>query len=258
MKKYSTVDALYLSFFSASLYGDVARNWRKTSFLYLLLLLAVSLIPVMFRIQADVNAYVKREAPKIIRQVPVITIKKGRVSADGPVPCIIREPETQTPLLIIDTSGRWTSLDNTEAAALLTSSSLILRGNPAGYDLSDVDELVIDQHRLYEWVEQFLGSFILFLYPVALIVSYGLRVIQALILAAFGLFLCRSRNISLGYPAVLSIAVIALTPAIVLNSVYTYLAVHVPFWWLFNFMIALGYLSFGVLANSAGETPPAP
>ncbi len=256
MKQYSTIDALYRSFYSVSLYRDVALNWRKTSFLYLMLLLAVSLIPAMFRVQADVAAYVNREAPKIIRQVPVITIKKGRVSVDAPMPCIIREPETHTPLLIIDTTGRWTSLDNTEAAALLTSSSLILRGNPAGYDLSDVDEFVVDQSRIYEWAERFLESFILFLYPIALVVSYVLRVIQALFLAVVGLFFCRSRNIPLGYPAVLSIAIIALTPAVVLNSIHSYLAVPVPFWWFLNFIIALGYLTFGVLANSPEGTAP--
>lgn len=45
MKNYSVFHPLYLSFFSKSLYQDVAKNWKGTGLAYLLLLLALAWVP---------------------------------------------------------------------------------------------------------------------------------------------------------------------------------------------------------------------
>ncbi len=87
MKQYSFYHIPVLSFFSTSLYRDVAVNWRGTCFPYLLLLLAVCWIPGMINFQNWVSHSMEIEAPKIISQVPVITVADGEASIEEPEPC---------------------------------------------------------------------------------------------------------------------------------------------------------------------------
>lgn len=243
-----------MSFYSKALYQDVGGNWKKISFLYLLLLLGVCLIPLVFRTQSVVSDYLSREAPKIVKQTPVITISKGKVSVpkDFGMPYIIRDPENNNPLIIIDTTGRTTSLSGTEAIALLTETNLIVRADPATrvLDLSGIESLTVDQSRIYDWIETFLDYLAIILYPIALFFSYIFRVLQALVSAVIGMFFARNLGVPLGFRALVSLSITSMTPAIILNTVHDYVGISIPFWWLINFLIALGYLFFAVKANA--------
>jgi hypothetical protein len=257
MKRFSTVHPLYLAFYSRPLYQDVARNWGKISFVYLFLLLAVCAIPIMFRIHAATTDYLHSEAPKIVQQVPVITITKGVATVNEKMPYIIKDPQSGTPLIIIDTTGATTSLKGSDAIVLLTKTRLFLRRSATDtrtLDLSEIDSLTITQATVYEWIETFLEYFIYVLYPFAVLFSFLLRMVEALIFGAVGMTFARNMNVSLRYRATLSLAAVSMTPAVILDTVYQYAEVTIPFWWLVNFLVALGYLFFAVKAN-AGQGP---
>lgn len=256
MKRYSTIHPLFMSFYSASLYRDVGRNWKKTSFLYLLLLLAVFLIPEMFQMRSEVSDYLRSKAPEIVRQVPVITISKGRASINEPMPYIIKDPETNAALFIIDTTGAVPSLVGTEAAALLTDSRLYLKRNAAEtkiLELKDIDNLVIDQARIYDWMDFFMENFVVALFPFALFFSFLFRVAQALVFAGIGMLMGKNLGLSLSYGAMVSLAIVAMTPSIILTAVYEYSGAKVPFGWVIGLLVSLGYLFFAVKANSEQE-----
>lgn len=253
MKRYTTIHPLFMSFYSKSLYQDVGRNWGRISFLYLFLLSAVCLIPIMFRVNSAVSDYLLTEAPKIVKQVPVITITRGLASVNEKMPYTIKDPETKAPLIIIDTTGSVTSLQGSEAIVLLTRTKLFFKRSPKDtrtLDLSEIDSLTIDQPRVYEWIETFLEYFIYVLYPFALLFSFLLRVAEALIFAAIGLSFARNLRVSLRYRALVSLAIVSMTPSLILDTVYNYLEIDVPFWWLLNFVLAMGYLFFAVRANT--------
>jgi hypothetical protein len=253
MKRFSTVHPLYLSFYSKALYRDVGRNWGKVSFLYLFLLLAVCSIPIMFRVHSAVSDYLHSEAPKIVKQVPVITISKGIASVNEQMPYIIRDPQKGTPLAIIDTTGKTDSLKGSDAVVLLTKTKLFFRRSPADtrtLDLSEIDTLTIDQTTLYEWIETFLEYFIYVFYPFALLLSFLFRTAEALIFGAIGMLFAKNRGVPMRYQATLSLAVVSMTPAIILDTLYNYADVNIPLWWLINFLIATGYLFFAVKANA--------
>src|SRR3990172_8756471 len=127
MKQYGVFHPLLLSFYSNALYRDVAKNWKGVGFLYLLLLLALTWIPVMIHFHNNLSEGISREAPKFVNQIPKITITKGEVSVDVPVPYYIIEPQSGVQLVAIDTSGQITSLDQTNAVALLTKKSFIMK-----------------------------------------------------------------------------------------------------------------------------------
>ncbi len=119
MKKFSIIHIPVLSFFSKELYIDVGQNWKGVNFLYLLLLLAVCLIPTMIKIHADVTDFVNNEAPVIVNQVPEIAITDGQVSIKETQPYYIKDPDSDKILAIIDTTGQIESLENTDALCLL-------------------------------------------------------------------------------------------------------------------------------------------
>ncbi len=257
MKQYTTIHPLFMSFYSRSLYRDVGRNWKKISYLYLLLLLAVCLIPVMFKTHSLVSAYVLQKAPGIVRQVPPITITKGQVSTSVQMPYIIKDPESNAPLVIIDTTGQTTSLKGSAAFVLLTKTNLQLKKDPTEtrtLDLSSVDNLVIDQSVAYDWIGTFLDYFIFVLYPLALIFSYALRIIQALIFAVVGMGIARSLRLSLRISSLMSLSIVSMTPAIMLDMVHNYIDVTVPSWWLIDFLIGMGYLFFAVSSLAERDT----
>jgi hypothetical protein len=246
-----------MSFYSRSLYQDVGKNWRKISFLYLLLLSAVCTIPFVFKIHSVVSDYLFREGPKIVEQIPVITIMKGTVTVDRPMPYVIKDPESNAPLAIIDTTGQVTSLKGSPAVALLTKKNLILRRSPTEtwpYDLSEIDSLVIDRSKMYDWMETFVETFAYVFYPLALLSSFLFRTMQALLLAALGMLFAKGLKVSLGYRACISLAIVSMTPTILLNTLHNYLGIKMPFSWLIGALLSLCYLYFAVRANSEPET----
>lgn len=248
-----------MSFYSRPLYRYVGLNWRKVSYLYLLLLLAVCLIPTMFKTHALVSDYVLQRAPAIVRQIPVITITKGQVSADVQMPYTIKDPEGKTPLIIIDTTGKTNSLQGSPAFVLLTKGNLLLKKGDTEtrtLDLSSIDSLVIDQSVAYDWIETFLDYFIFVLYPFALIFSYSLRIIQAMIFTIIGMGLAKSLKVSLKLYSLMSLAIVSMTPAIILDAVHNYIDVTIPSWWLIDFLVALGYLFFAVSSFAERDTEP--
>jgi hypothetical protein len=257
MKNYSTIHPLFMSFYSRSLYQDVGRNWRKISFLYLLLLLAVCLIPETFRVWREVSAYLDQEAPKVITQVPLITITKGKVVVDAAMPYVIKDPKTGTPLVIIDTSGKITSLAGSEASALLTDSTLFVRRNPTetrAFALSEIGDLVIDQSKLYEWTEIIKDNFIFVLYPLTLFFSFLFRTVQALVFAVIGTTFAKNLKLSLPFQAAVSLAIVAMTPSLILSVVFSTLGLTTSLWWLISFLVSLGYLFFAIKAQSEDQT----
>jgi hypothetical protein len=256
MKRYSTVHPLYLSFYSKDLYQDVGRNWGKTSFLYLFLLLAVCSIPIMFRIHSTVSVYLHAEAPKIVKQLPVITIVKGEASVKEEMPYTIKDPDRDAPLIIIDTTGKTTSLKGSDALILLTKTKLFFRESltkTRTFDLSDMGDITIDQATAYDLIETFLEYFIYVFYPFALLFSFLFRLVEALIFGILGMLFSKRMRVPLGYRATLSLAVVSMTPAIILDTLYHYAEINIPSWWLMNFLVGLGYLFFAVQANADGD-----
>jgi hypothetical protein len=251
MKRYTTIDPLFMSFYSKPLYRDVAANWKKISYVYLLLLLSVCLIPVMFRTHQMVSDYVHAKAPEIVKQIPVITISKGKVSADVKMPYVIKDPDSKAPIAIVDTSGQTTTLKGSDAFVLLTRKSLVVRKDKTEtrkFDLSEIDSLTINQSVAYDWVETFLNYFIFVLYPFSLLFSFALRIIQALIFALMGLVLATRLKSGLTFSSFMSLAIVAMTPSIMLDTVYNYVDMAIPSWWLVDFVIALGYFFFALRA----------
>ena len=258
MKKYSLLHAPFLSFFSKDLYKDVGQNWKGIAALYLLLLLAFCWIFVSWTFHSKVSQSIANEAPPFIEQIPEITIKDGNVSINEPEPYFISVPETKEVIAIIDTTGQYDSLDNTEAYLLLTKNTLIVRNSETEtrvYDLSKIDNFFLDQAIINKFVSIFNAYFPFVFYVLAVIFSFMFRLVLVLLYGVIGLLFCKIANVKLDYQTLIRLAVIAITPAILLDTVLEISGITLPLFWLISFALAMFYLYFGVRANKVQSMP---
>jgi len=254
MKKYSIFHIPVLSFFSKELYREVGLHWRGVNFLYLFLLLAVCLTPTTIKTYIGFTNFVNNEAPAIIEQVPEITINDGKVSINEPQPYYIKDPEKGNILAIIDTTGQITSLEGTDTLCLLTSDKLITKKSKfenRTYDLSKVKKFVVNSERITGWLHILRKFLIVFVYPFALFSSYVFRIIQALIYAAIGLLFASWCKVTLSYPSLLRLAVVAMTPCLLVKTIFGIAGIHLPCLTSLIFLvITLAYLYFAVKSIS--------
>jgi len=253
MKQYSYIHALYFSFYSKSFYQNVAKNWKGLCFSYLLFILCLFWIPEVSRIQSELSGFLSDEAPKYVKQVPVITISQGNVSLKEQVPYFINMPEKNTPFAIIDPSGQITSLDKTSAVVLLTHSQLIIKNSSSesrSFDIKGIDHLTINQKMLYDWIQTFNTLFAVILFPFILLYSFLFHIIQVLLSAGIGTILAKRFQADITYKALIRLSAVSFTPAIILQTFHALLNIPFPYRMPISFLISLGYLYYGVGSNS--------
>lgn len=261
MKRYSFLHAPVMSFFSGSFYRDVGRYSRGTGLLYIFVILAVLWIPSMIRAQLGVAKFVDVEAKKITDQIPAITISHGKVSTNVPTPYYIREPESGTPIAIIDTTGEYKTLDERPAnVLLLTESKLIMRNEreTKTYDLTPVESFYLDRARVENWLGLLKTWFLPVGYPLALLFSFIVRIIKVLIYALIGLLFAYLLHANLGFQTLMRLAAVAMTPVLILDLILEFSPGHIPLWSILAFLICVGYMFFAVKANAQAETPAEP
>jgi hypothetical protein len=258
MKKFSIIHIPPLSFYSKELYRDLAMNWRGVNFLYLFLLLAVCWIPITMRVNKFIGQFVNEEAPKILKEVPDITITNGEVSIKEPQPYYIKGPDSNNVVAIIDTTGTINSLEKTGAYCLLTKNKLIIKQSKVEtreYSLSQVKNFVLTGDHAMKWLHIIKKLAVVVLFPIVVGGSFIYRIIQALIYGAIGMLFASGCKVKLPYSALVRMAVVAVTPCIIISTVLLSAGVRLPFASLIYLLLSLGYLFFGVQAVSQTMPP---
>lgn len=253
--------ALGQAFYSRELYAEAARQWKGVGFLYLFFLLALAWIPAMVEMHLNFSDYMTEHFSEFVSQVPKITIENGEVSVDVPTPHEIRNPETGELIAVIDLTGEISSLDGTEAKVLLTKTHVYLQQNTRPetrvYDLSNVKEFTLTQDDITVWGELARQWLAVVFYLFAVLFSLVYRILQALLYAAIGLLMARRAKSELTYDALLRLTVLAVTPPILLGTLWDMTGLTIPLWWFLSFLIAMGYLYFGIHSNAEATASPA-
>lgn len=258
MKRYTYFHGLILSFFSKAFYKDVGLNWTGTGLLYIAVILALLSIPTVIKMQRDFAHFVDNEAPAMTNQIPAVKIKNGVLSTDVQTPYFIKNPDDGTPLAVIDTTGQYTSLDQTPATVLITKNKVIAKNRTETriYDLSTVESFEIDRARVEGWLSTAKQWLILVVYPFAVLFGFIFRAVQILIYALIGMAFASMLHTSLNYQTLMRLAAVAITPVLVLDLLLEFLPFKIPLWTILGIGVALGYLFFAVKSNS--ETEPEP
>lgn len=250
-----------MSFYSPSLYRDIARNWRGVGFLYLMLLICVTLLPMVWPIQKSINQFMLSFAYPIAAQLPTITIQDGVASVDRVTPHFIKNPETGEVLAIIDMTGQYTSLEGTAAELLLTANHVVFK-KERGEEISNLPKgnmqiipdkvkLFLDQvkaNAIFAILSALWGFWLVFWF--FLIMLYG----------GIGVLFAKFNKVRLAYGALLRLATIAITPALLielvagLSQLYFNTQLFPSVRWLLYFFLPLAYLYFGVHVNRQEES----
>jgi hypothetical protein len=253
MKKYSW-QAVYLSFFSRDLYGDVAINWKGVGYLYLLLLIVVTTAIAAIVCQITWGALISQTVDPTINKVPKMTFDKGKLSIDKPSPYMFdlgpgtivdfdmsdnaKFPDGKKGFLITSTNVQ----SFTESAAEnqpLNFSSIPDQGAPT----------VIDQSTIQFGIGILKSSIGIGVFVVRGTMLMMLCIVQSLVYALIGLAVASAMKIDLSYGQLVRLTSIALTPGLIIDSINFCANSVIPAWGFISIFVAIAYLIFAVQAN---------
>jgi hypothetical protein len=250
---YSTIQALYLSFYSRELYQDIARNWKGLCLPYLFLVLMIYWTPETMNMHRTLSDFIADEGPKYVEQIPVITIAKGEISIKEEMPYTIYDRKNNTPFAIIDTTGKTASLDKSPAHVLMTRNMIIVRKDDKevrSLPLTDLGDAVITRKLIYEWLDIFNSLVTAVLFPLLLLISFGFHIMQIILLSFLGGNIAKSFNVTLDFRALMRLSAVAFTPPLILEAVHAILDISYSYSTFASFIIAAGYLYYAIGSNS--------
>ena len=179
MNQYNIFQALYLSFFSKDFYRDVARNWGGKTFLYLLFLVALSWLAATINIQRNLNYGYKYQSDAYIAQIPVMEVVNGKLKTPENRPYSIKDPDNGQLIAIIDTTGKYTTLDQSHTAILVTQTSVISkRDNETKiYDLPANLNTTINPPVINNYIKDFVGFAWIPFFIIFVLCAYVYRIV---------------------------------------------------------------------------------
>jgi len=251
MQQFNIFQAIYMSFYSKKLYRDVALNWGGKAFLYLLLIIALVSVYFAIAVQGLANVAYKQASANIFPQIPEISIKDGKLSTPEKRPYFITDTNKKI-FAVIDTTGQYKTLAQANAPLLVTETQIITEPKPNEMRIYTIPAKM-EQKIVPQQIDFFLQKFIKFLWIAffftILIGFYLYRVIQALLYAIIGKIFSLIFSVKIGYGQILQIAMVALTPAIILSTLEYAFTFHVMYELLLYFILTLIYLFYGIMAN---------
>lgn len=229
-KKYSILHLPLMAFFSKRLYRDVGWSWKGANLAYLFVLLAVCWIPPTLSLRETLLQSLESNQVNLINQLPDIQITNGRVIVDQQKPYYIKKANG-TPIAIIDTTGSMNFIDDDNIMALLTETELIVRRGQNQFntlDLSQVADFHINKVILNDWLQTTKGAIAPLSYGIFLLLSYIFTVLVLFLLAIIGLIVAATAHSALRFPAILRMAAVAATPAIILLTTSAAFGIAIP------------------------------
>lgn len=251
MRQFSYWRAFYSSFYSSDLYRDVAKNWGAGVLLYLLMVLTMAWWASMFHVQRSVDRGFERLSDEYVPQVPHIKIEKGVLKTPEKRPYFIRNSDNQVDA-IIDTSGRYTNLDETDSYILVTDHEMMVKDNQNRIRIDKIPAdltLDLEPQEVKEMLRGYIKYAWIYLFPFLLFFSFIYRLIQALLYALIGKLYSAFFNVQLSYTENLKIAMVAVTPAIVFATFLEAFQIVIQYQMLCYLGISIGYIIFAIKSN---------
>jgi hypothetical protein len=252
MRQYNVFQAIFMSFYSQKLYRDVAKNWNGHAVWYLLFILVLSWIPMTYVIQYVSQRYYNENANALVPQIPVLNIENGRISTPEQKPYFIKDPKTNETIAIIDTTGTYTDINKEKTLLLITPTEVISKPKPGEVRIDQIPTNVtgkFDPQDVNQTLKKYLPYSWIFIFPIAVILSFIYRLIQSLIYGIIGKFISAISRVPLTYGQIVLIMMVAITPVIVLATIFDVFGITFNYQLLLYFILAMIYLIFGILAN---------
>lgn len=266
---YNYWQAIFLSFFSKRFYVDVGKRWKGFGFAYLALLLGILSIPFAARFSLDFNYLIKKTMIQPIRELPLLTIQRGELYFDKPMPYEIKNKAGAT-LLIIDTTGTVNSLDTSKypsLTTLITKNKILYRFSPPKFFFSK--EPVKNTAQIYEqsfnkeaneifdgkrWLEVSGIAKVLYIstaiiYPTTFFIFFAIYCVLFLVLAMMAQFVAKLFvKLHLTYKQACRMLVVSATPQIFFMITVMTLGWLFDWFGLVSIIILSTYFAFAIIA----------
>jgi hypothetical protein len=229
------VDTVKGSFNKPEIYRRYANVRLKSVIAMLALLLFILMAFVAARVTFFMSVSADRIAVFYRKNLPEIRVEKGKVQADIPMPYIVEIPEKPGMVVIIDTTGDITSLDDYDRGLLIGSSRLSIKNLrlfnnnkfTQTYDLSEIGDFTVN-HDQIRIMQQNIPPI---LFPALLLIIYGYRVIgttiQVLIFALLGQAIYKKRrNGKLRFRDASKLAMVAIIPALIITTFFYVVGIY--------------------------------
>jgi hypothetical protein len=254
----SHVEALSRVSFDLAVFAKVARQRLRRTFVYLLLLVTLATVATTTVWMMRLREAVRWIEPHL-DEIPTITIRNGEASADVEQPWVKRlgnDDHGYQVVAIIDTTGARQDFGPNEIGVFLKKRELMVKQANEELrvvPLSRFPDTTVGPDIVRGWIKQamarapfYIGAFLGIWYLFA-------KTMQALLLVLAALIGARAMR----FGQLFTVAVYALTPAVLLDSALGFFKFHVPAFWLIYVGLGITYAILG--ARRADEpTPPPP
>jgi hypothetical protein len=256
MKEYSLPQPIWMSFYSRSMYRAIAQTWRARSAAYLFITLILCWTPGLVVMHKGMQRAFDTIRAVSLPQIPTLTIDKGELKTPENRPYVISFGEgLASAKIVIDTSGNVKTLEQAQAVVLVTRTQVLMRKSAAEtrlYELSAIPHYVLDQTTLARVLTQIQRWLPWVVYPLIFLLSFVKRFIQAIITALIGLLLVHMLEARLDFAALLSLAIVSMTPMMVVTTLAGLSGTKIPLEGLLVSMVGFGYFLFAI--NAATDT----
>lgn len=252
MDQYNVLQAIYMSFYSKKLYRDVAMRWGGKAFLYLFMLVIFIWILPISAMQDALNKNYAQYSILYVQQIPVVKIEKGSIKTPDNKPYFVKNPDTKETIMVIDTTGKYTDLKQTDAKILVTKSELISqarRGETRIMQLPDTLTMTVDPWVVNKYIQNSLSYVWIFAFIFLVLISYIYHIFQALVYGLVGKIFNFVVKSPMSYIQMVQVALVAITPPLLIATILESFVIIFPYQALFYFLLAMFYLFYGISAN---------
>jgi hypothetical protein len=217
-------------------------NWKGIGMIWLLLLMLACWTPLYIQMQVGLNTYVDQHGKALASQFPTITIADGKATVDAPQPLTIVEPASGEVIGVIDTTGQINSLADTEARVLMTASEVMFQKNAIenrSMSFDQIDQFTLDAAKVESILQVCAKYGPLVLTVFAAFFVFLSRLFQMLVYALVGLIFVNKLSVNLSFAALMRLALAAMTPTLIVNTLVVFLPFSIPFHGLLNLIVSL-------------------
>ena len=262
MQTFAPWQAIYLSFFSKELYRQVVNNWKGVAFLYLTVMCVVSTTISAIGFYVSLVGLQHGVIGDFVKKLPEITIKDGMMKIDKPSPYMVDmmppNASTSLPVVLFDanTDEPKISPDPPSPPFVLTKHNMYIGSGTQAtqYEWKQFEGTHLTQDSYHKFIDMIVTYAPLGVVVIVSPLAFIWCAIGASILGAIGMAIAGIANVKLTYGELVRLAVVAMTPGLLLEPIFKMIN---PLLGLLGFFLTMGFLVFGVLANKSAQTPAA-
>ncbi len=260
MKNKNLIMAIAAALYSPSFYREVGQRWRARSFAYLLVLLAICWLFISFSKTLDFCTTVGRVGVLISQQMPTLHIKSGVITSKIKNPLKMRVNGHGTTYAVIDLNNKYKKFKTDRTQILVRDTYIKIKKSDhevstyylpktlnATFGPNTISNIMINHGKRIMTVTFFA------VYFVGLIFSYIWYIVLSMIYGLIGMIFSGLNKARLEYGSLLGLALVAITPAVLLQTLFVVMGLTFMFQYLLYFVVAMIYLFCAVRANKAQE-----